>query len=145
MIEAIVGNIDILITKIGREFEGNVKKETDGFKIRLDGLTRDLDVALLIQLDIKVGGTDENTTDIKEESDAFEKIDEKVEYMLEMDENVLEASGLEANRPKFMSGTQVEILEKINPWTQETSYPNAPLLIGGIGTGKSTVAKTVAK
>ena len=34
--------------KIGREFEGNVKKETDGFKIRLDELTRDLDAALLI-------------------------------------------------------------------------------------------------
>ena len=30
---------------------------------------RDLDVALLIQLDIKVGGTDGNTTDIKKESD----------------------------------------------------------------------------
>ena len=43
-----------------------------------------------IQLDIKVGGTDGNTTDIKKESDAFEKIDEKVEYMLERDENVPE-------------------------------------------------------
>ena len=55
------------------------------------------------------------------------------------------ASGLEANRPKFMSGTQVKILEKINSWTQETSYPNALSLIGGIGTGKSTIAKTVAQ
>ena len=27
MIEAIVSNINILIAKIGREFEGNVKKE----------------------------------------------------------------------------------------------------------------------
>ena len=53
-------------------------------------MTRDLDVALLMQLDIKVGGTDGNTTDIKKESDAFEKIDEKVEYMLETDENVPE-------------------------------------------------------
>ena len=43
-----------------------------------------------IQLDIKVGGTDGNTTDIKKESDAFEKIYEKVEYMLETDENVPE-------------------------------------------------------
>ena len=39
----------------------------------------------------------------------------------------------------------MQTLQDIHEWTSETGYPNILLLIGGAGTGKSTIATTVAE
>ena len=54
-------------------------------------------------------------------------------------------TGLEANRSRCMEGTRVQVLSKINSWVRDTSLPNIFLLIGGAGTGKSTIARTIAQ
>ena len=51
----------------------------------------------------------------------------------------------EANRPKCLKGTRVDLLQQIRTWAQRTEYPNVFLLTGGAGTGKSTVARTIAE
>ena len=44
-----------------------------------------------------------------------------------------------------MDGTRVELLDKINSWIKDRSSPNIFLLTGGPGTGKSTIARTIAE
>ena len=52
---------------------------------------------------------------------------------------------LEADRSKCMEGTRVQVLDTINSWVRNTSFPNIFLLTGGAGTGKSTIARTIAQ
>ena len=54
-------------------------------------------------------------------------------------------TGTEANRSKCMEGTRVQVLRKINSWVRDTSSPSIFLLTGGAGTGKSTIARTIAQ
>ena len=51
----------------------------------------------------------------------------------------------EANRPKCLQGTCVDLLQQIRIWAQRTDLPNVFVLTGGAGTGKSTVARTIAE
>ncbi|PAV14885.1 nucleotide-binding-oligomerization-domain like receptor [Pyrrhoderma noxium] len=51
----------------------------------------------------------------------------------------------EANRPKCLRGTRVDLLQQIRIWAQRADSPNVFLLTGGAGTGKSTVARTIAE
>ena len=51
----------------------------------------------------------------------------------------------EANKPKCLEGTRVDLLQKIRTWAQTTDFPNVFVLTGGSGTGKSTVARTIAE
>ena len=44
-----------------------------------------------------------------------------------------------------MEGTRVQVLRKINSWVRDTSSPSIFLLTGGAGTGKSTIARTIAQ
>ncbi|PAV19327.1 nucleotide-binding-oligomerization-domain like receptor [Pyrrhoderma noxium] len=50
-----------------------------------------------------------------------------------------------ANRPKCLDGTRVDLLQKIREWASSSDSPNIFLLTGIAGTGKSTVARTVAE
>ena len=51
----------------------------------------------------------------------------------------------EVNRSNCMEGTRVQVLGTINSWFQDKSSPNIFLLTGGVGTGKSTIARTIAQ
>ena len=51
----------------------------------------------------------------------------------------------EANRPKCLQDTRVDLLREIRSWAVVTDRPNIFLLIGAAGTGKSTVARTIAE
>ena len=51
----------------------------------------------------------------------------------------------EVNRSNCMEGTRVQVLGTINSWFQDRSLPNIFLLTGGVGTGKSTIARTIAQ
>ena len=51
----------------------------------------------------------------------------------------------EANRPKCLKGTRVALLQRIRSWAESSDSPNIFLLTGGAGTGKSTVARTIAE
>lgn len=49
------------------------------------------------------------------------------------------------NRPECLKGTQKETLRSIYNWVNTNRSPNVLLLIGGVGMGKSTIAKTVVE
>ena len=51
----------------------------------------------------------------------------------------------EANRPKCLDGTRVDLLQRIREWASSSDSPNIFLLTGIAGTGKSTIARTVAE
>ena len=51
----------------------------------------------------------------------------------------------EANQPKCLDGTRVELLQKIREWAKSSDSPNIFLLTGALGAGKSTVARTIAE
>ena len=51
----------------------------------------------------------------------------------------------EANRPKCLDGTRVDLLQRIREWASSSDGPNIFLLTGIAGTGKSTIARTVAE
>ena len=51
----------------------------------------------------------------------------------------------EANRPKCLQDTRVDLLREIRSWATVTDKPNIFLLTGAAGTGKSTVARTIAE
>ena len=51
----------------------------------------------------------------------------------------------EANKPKCLEGTRVELLQKIREWAKSSDSPNIFLLTGALGAGKSTVARTIAE
>ena len=48
-------------------------------------------------------------------------------------------------RPECLENTRVQTLQDIYEWISGTGYPNILLLTGGAGTGKSTIATTVAE
>ena len=48
------------------------------------------------------------------------------------------------NRPECLENTRKETLNSIYQWVDASGYPNVLLLIGAAGTGKSTIATTVA-
>ena len=48
------------------------------------------------------------------------------------------------DRPECLENTREETLQSIYQWVDATGYPNVLLLIGAAGTGKSTIATTVA-
>ena len=48
------------------------------------------------------------------------------------------------DRPDCLKGTRLQTLQSIDEWVNAEGYPNVLLLIGGAGTGKSTIATTVA-
>ena len=48
-------------------------------------------------------------------------------------------------RPECLENTRVQTLQDIHEWISGTGYPNILLLTGGAGTGKSTIATTVAE
>ena len=48
------------------------------------------------------------------------------------------------DRPDCLEGTRLQTLQRIDEWVNAEGYPNVLLLIGGAGTGKSTIATTVA-
>ena len=48
------------------------------------------------------------------------------------------------NRPLCLEGTRLQTLQSIDEWVNAEGYPNVLFLIGGAGTGKSTIATTVA-
>ena len=51
----------------------------------------------------------------------------------------------EADRPKCLDGTRVDLLQQIRSWAESSDGPNIFLLTGDSGTGKSTVARTIAE
>ena len=51
----------------------------------------------------------------------------------------------EATRPKCLEGTRVDLLQQIREWASSSDSPNIFLLTGIAGTGKSTVARTIAE
>ena len=51
----------------------------------------------------------------------------------------------EANRPQCLDGTRVDLLQQIREWASSSDSPNIFLLTGIAGTGKSTIARTVAE
>ncbi|PAV19324.1 nucleotide-binding-oligomerization-domain like receptor [Pyrrhoderma noxium] len=51
----------------------------------------------------------------------------------------------EANRPKCLQNTRVDLLKQIRSWASVIDKPNIFLLTGAAGTGKSTVARTIAE
>ena len=51
----------------------------------------------------------------------------------------------EANRPKCLQGTRVDLLQQIRIWAQRSDLPNVFVLTGGAGTGKSTISRTIAE
>ena len=48
------------------------------------------------------------------------------------------------DRPECLENTRKETLDSIHQWVDARGYPNVLLLIGAAGTGKSTIATTVA-
>ena len=48
------------------------------------------------------------------------------------------------DRPECLENTRKETLDSIYQWVDASGYPNVLLLIGAVGTGKSTIATTVA-
>ena len=48
------------------------------------------------------------------------------------------------NRPECLENTRKDTLNSIYQWVDASGYPNVLLLIGAAGTGKSTIATTVA-
>ncbi|PAV22982.1 nucleotide-binding-oligomerization-domain like receptor [Pyrrhoderma noxium] len=48
------------------------------------------------------------------------------------------------NRPECLENTRKDTLDSIYQWVDASGYPNVLLLIGAAGTGKSTIATTVA-
>ena len=48
------------------------------------------------------------------------------------------------DRPECLENTRRETLDSIYQWVDAREYPNVLLLIGAAGTGKSTIATTVA-
>ncbi|PAV17574.1 nucleotide-binding-oligomerization-domain like receptor [Pyrrhoderma noxium] len=48
------------------------------------------------------------------------------------------------NRPQCLENTRKHTLQSINEWVNAGGYPNVLLLIGAAGTGKSTIATTIA-
>ena len=48
------------------------------------------------------------------------------------------------DRPECLENTRKETLDSIYQWVDARGYPNVLLLIGAVGTGKSTIATTVA-
>ena len=48
------------------------------------------------------------------------------------------------DRPECLENTRKETLNSIYQWADASGYPNVLLLIGAAGTGKSTIATTVA-
>ena len=48
-------------------------------------------------------------------------------------------------RPECLENTREQTLQDIYEWISGTGYPNILLLTGGAGTGKSTIATTVAE
>ena len=48
------------------------------------------------------------------------------------------------DRPDCLEGTRLQTLQRIDEWVNAEGYPNILLLIGGAGTGKSTIATTIA-
>ena len=48
------------------------------------------------------------------------------------------------DRPECLENTRKETLDSIYQWVDASGYPNVLLLIGAAGTGKSTIATTVA-
>ena len=51
----------------------------------------------------------------------------------------------EANRSKCLDGTRVDLLQRIREWASSSDSPNIFLLTRIAGTGKSTIARTVAE
>ena len=51
----------------------------------------------------------------------------------------------EADRPRCLKGTRVDLLQQIRTWARRVDPPNIFVLTGGAGTGKSTVARTIAE
>ena len=60
--------------------------------------------------------------------------------------NILNPSHLPGHdRSECLENTRVQTLQDIHEWITSTGYPNILLLTGGAGTGKSTIATTVAE
>ena len=49
------------------------------------------------------------------------------------------------DRPHCLKNTRVSIRKEIDDWAQSTTSPNVFLLLGGAGTGKSTISTTIAE
>ncbi|PAV17745.1 WD40 domain containing protein [Pyrrhoderma noxium] len=49
------------------------------------------------------------------------------------------------DRPHCLKNTRVSIRKEIDDWAQSTTSPNVFLLVGGAGTGKSTISTTIAE
>ncbi|PAV14873.1 WD40 domain containing protein [Pyrrhoderma noxium] len=153
---------------IGQAYRKDKKDTIGGFKGKLGELRKELGEALLIQIDKKVDGIDEKVDGIDGKVDGIDEkvdgIDGKVDRVDGKLDEVLEripkkgilkelkkklrpmfVTGLEANRSKCMQGTHVQVLRKINSWVRDTSSPSIFLLTGGAGTGKSTIARTIAQ
>ncbi|PAV14881.1 nucleotide-binding-oligomerization-domain like receptor [Pyrrhoderma noxium] len=57
----------------------------------------------------------------------------------------LSVTDREANRPKCLKGTCIDLLQQIRTWAQSSDLPNIFVLTGGAGTGKSTISRTIAE
>ncbi|PAV14876.1 WD40 domain containing protein [Pyrrhoderma noxium] len=124
---------------IGQAYRKDKKDAIEEFKGKLEELRKELGEALLIQIDGKVDRIDGKVDDLleHEKKGILEKLEKKLRPM--------PVTGLEANRSKCMEGTRVQVLGTINSWVQDTSSPSIFLLTGGAGTGKSTIARTIAQ
>ncbi|KAK0263178.1 hypothetical protein LTR35_017571 [Friedmanniomyces endolithicus] len=54
-------------------------------------------------------------------------------------------SSAEGDLPRCLQGTQTELLERIGNWTTDTTGKHIFWLCGKAGTGKSTIARTIAQ
>ena len=72
---------------------------------------------------------------------------QKIDCSLELEKRLkpMTVPEQEANKPKCLDGTRVDLLQRIREWASSSDSPNIFLLTGIAGTGKSTIARTVAE
>ena len=100
-------------------------------------------------INVQIGGSPNRATD---ELDMKSKSSTNMYLLypncpLELKENLkpITVPEQEANRHKCLDGTRVDLLQQIREWASSSDSPNIFLLTGIAGTGKSTIARTIAE
>ncbi|PAV17375.1 WD40 domain containing protein [Pyrrhoderma noxium] len=92
-----------------------------------------------------VGGSQYNVTGNNNTINYIERGDTH-QGLIRRLKNTLNPSHLPGDgRPECLENTRVQTLQNIYEWISGMGYPNILLLTGGAGTGKSTIATTVAE
>ena len=135
---------DKLTHVIGRLFHVGTKEEIREYKGKLEILRGDLDSAFARQAVV-----------IASRRADEELLESKFIRFHTFHNNSFNSLGLECrlkplyisgeDRPECLDGTRTSLIREINQWISDRSQSNILLLMGGAGTGKSTLATTVAE